>query len=89
MLEVKKILPSHGLTDKHIFDLAEEGKVERAIIDDNIELLQQLLTARPDEENSKCLILNTFYQKILISKTTEQIELKLQHYLDQSNVSSI
>ena len=35
--------------NKHVFDFAEEGTVGRAIFEDDVDLLQQLLAINPDE----------------------------------------
>ena len=48
MLEVKNIIPCNDSTDKHIFDFTEDGTTGRALFEDNIELLQQLLAIHPD-----------------------------------------
>ena len=49
MLEVRNIFPSCEFTNQNVFDFAEEGTVGRALFEDNIELLQQLLAVHPDE----------------------------------------
>ena len=62
MLEVKSILPPNKCTDKHIFDFAEEGTIGRAIFEDNIELLQHLLAAHPDEGKEQMFDIGHFFQ---------------------------
>ena len=60
MLQVKNIIPSDRYISKHIFDFAEEGTVGRAIFEDNIELLQQLLAVHPDEGKEQILDVRYF-----------------------------
>ena len=69
MLEVKNIFPSSGETIEHIFDFAEEGTVGRAIFEDNIELLQQLLAIQHDEGKEQ------IFEKVRQNITAEGIYL--------------
>ena len=64
MLQVKNIIPSDVFTKKHIFDFSEEGTVGRAIFEDNIELLQQLLAVHPDEGKEQ--IFNYFDIRVFV-----------------------
>ena len=61
MLQVKNIIPCVDDTKKHIFDFAEEGTVGRAIFEDNIELLQQLLAVHPDEGKENIFFIDLFF----------------------------
>ena len=61
MLQVKNILPSGKYTYKHIFDFSEEGTIGRAIFEDNIELLQQLLADHPDEGKEEIFYIRNFF----------------------------
>ena len=67
MLQVKNILPSDKYTDKHIFDFAEEGTVGRAIFEDNIELLQQLIATKTDEGKGQMFVINRFSSYLAFS----------------------
>ena len=60
--------------DNHVFDFAEEGTIESAIFEDNIELLQQLLAVLPSETADKKLILEASSDTLLFSKKAKQIE---------------
>ena len=90
MPQVKNVLSVDNETEKYVFDIFEEKTIGRALYEDNVELLQQILTTNRDEGNDQVIyILVIFSRFSLTSKDMKQIELKLQHYLDQLNVSSI
>ena len=60
MYQVKNILPYDRITNKHIFDFAEEGTIGRAIFDDNLELFQQLLADNSDEGKNQVFDIELF-----------------------------
>ena len=47
--------------NQHIFDFEEERTVERAIFDDNIELLQQILVVHHDEGKYQIFNIESFF----------------------------
>ena len=55
---IGEINPYDVNTNKYVFDFAEEGTVGRAIFEDNIELLQQLLAVHPDEGKGQMFDIN-------------------------------
>ena len=65
MLQDKNIIPSDLSEDNHIFDFAEEGTVGRAIFEDNIDSLQQLLVTQNEEEEEQIFDLEYFLRDSL------------------------
>ena len=61
MLQVKNIIPYDRFTEEHIFDFEKEGTVERAIFEDNIVLLQQLLAVNSDEGKEQIFDIYNFF----------------------------
>ena len=76
MLQVKKIIPSNDDNYSHIFDFAEEGTVGRAIFEDNVELLQQLLAIHPDEGKDQIFNIVWFspYNNYFLRNNANRIE---------------
>ena len=68
MLCAKGILIPDGKENKNIFDFAEEGTVKKALFDDNIESLQQLLALCPDEEKDRNIKFKFFLQNDIIER---------------------
>ena len=77
MLQVKNYIPLDYKTNEHVFDFAEEGTVERAIFEDNVDLLQQLLAIQPDEHSQKLFELYPFFElnRFFYKNNANRIEL--------------
>ena len=61
MMAIKGLYQDHTVINKHAFDFEEVGTVQRAIFDDDIDELQQLLAVQYEGVDNKNFELGTFF----------------------------